>query len=322
MKSDNHSTRFQRVYKALALWMLAFGALIHVAADVRGQGADPSLSVMILPVDGGTQEGTLADYLPTLDAVSRTTGINFRTGVGQNYSAVIEALATGLIDVAQFGLVSYGLAQNRGGARFLAMQVQSGSSVYHAAIFVAADGPIKSLADLRGKSIALGDPTSSSAFVFPLLMMMDAGIDPRRDLAGIALAGSQANALRTLSEGRVDAAAGSLISYARAVERGLINPSQIRPLARSMPIPNPLFAVRSDLPEDVFQQLRHGFATVHTDDRIRPEMLRGYGGNLVERWDTEVPEDVLIEAINATRRITPEFTAEILAIASRTRSRR
>lgn len=308
-------------HSLLALLLLAcspqFLAAAERSTDTRLGSRERPLSVMILPVDGGTQDGTLADYKPTLDAISKITGLHFTVRVGQSYSAVVEALATGLIDLAQLGVVSFQQARARGNARFLAMQVIEGSSFYYAALFIRRPSDIESLDGLRGRTVAFGDPGSASAFTYPLALLIEADVDPVRDLGRVILAGSHANALRALSEGRVDAAAASLISYQRAIERGVISAGNVRPLARSVPIPNPLFAVRAGLPGTTFDTLRNGFAGIHAAEGIEPGTLRGYGGNVVTRWDTDVPTAVLDEATAALRDVTPELTSAVISKATR-----
>ena len=42
----------------------------------RGPAAEP-LHVLLIPADGGTESGTLADYQPIFNAVSRSTGMTF-----------------------------------------------------------------------------------------------------------------------------------------------------------------------------------------------------------------------------------------------------
>jgi phosphonate transport system substrate-binding protein len=41
-----------------------------------GSKARP-LRVMLVPADGGTEDGTKADFLPVFNAVNRVTGLNF-----------------------------------------------------------------------------------------------------------------------------------------------------------------------------------------------------------------------------------------------------
>lgn len=309
---------------ATAAWL---GALLLVCGVSHGAAGEHGalgtsarpLTVMILPVDGGTQDATLADYQPTLDAISRATGVQFSVRVGQSYSAVVEALATGLIDMAQLGVTSYQQAKSRGSVRFLATQIIEGSGVYYGALFVGASSGIRDVSALRGRTVAFGDPGSASSFAYPVAMLLQAGIEPSRDLGRVILAGSHANALRALAEGRVDAAAASLISYQRAVDHGLVSASAVRPLARSVPIPNPLFVVRAGLPPQLFEALREGFATVHTTRGADARALRGYGGQIVTRWDVDVPPSVLDDAARALHAVTPAVVSGIVSKASHRR---
>ncbi len=79
--------------------------------------------------DGGTESGTIADYQPVFNAVSRSTGIKFDLKVAQSYGAVVEAMCGGRADVAFMGPVTYLQAQKRGCAKLLAVGVENGQSV-------------------------------------------------------------------------------------------------------------------------------------------------------------------------------------------------
>src|SRR5262249_39170307 len=97
--------------------------------------AGNSLRVILIPADGGTEDGTKADYQPVFEAVSRMTGLSFSIKVGQSYAAVVEAMCTGSSDVAFVGPVTYIQASQRGCAELLAVAVEKGQSIYYAGLF-------------------------------------------------------------------------------------------------------------------------------------------------------------------------------------------
>jgi phosphonate transport system substrate-binding protein len=260
-----------------------------------GSEARP-LMVMLIPADGGTEDGTKKDFLPLFDAVTRSKGIHFDVRVGQSYGAVVEAMAAEQVDLGFFGAVSYLQAKTRAGAELLAVSVEKGSSVYYAGIFVRGDSRLKTLADMKGKSLALGDPGSTSSFAYPLAMLIDAGIDPVKDLSKLVLAGSHVNALTACAEGHVDAAAASFISLEKAVDEKKLGPDTLRPIARSDAIPNPPLAMASRLPAELKARLRDGFAHVQDTPGVTPDMIRGYGGKKVDRYDTAYPESEFMKA--------------------------
>lgn len=96
-----------------ALAMLAFVGLAGCSAEESESSAVP-LHVLLIPADGGTESGTLADYRPIFEAVGRTAGLDFDLKVAQSYGAVVEALCNGTADIAFVGPVTYLQAQERG----------------------------------------------------------------------------------------------------------------------------------------------------------------------------------------------------------------
>lgn len=280
-------------------------------AGVRGTPTLP-LRVMLVPADGGTEQGTIDDFEPVFLAVTASHGLYFDIKVGQSYNSVIEAMAARQVDVAFFGAVSYAAAREKDAAELLAVSVTDGESVYYSGLFARADAGIDSMNDLRGRSIALGDVNSTSSFNFPVAMILEAGIDPADDLGQIVLAGSHASALVAAASGRVDVAGASFLSYEKAIRNGTIDAEVLVPIARSRPIPNPPLAMHPDLPEEVRLSLREAFETVHESDTLQPGMLRGYGGKAVDRYNTEYSDEEFDRTMSRLAVVTEDIKSAIL----------
>jgi phosphonate transport system substrate-binding protein len=259
--------------------------------------------VMLIPADGGTEDGTKSDFLPLFNAITKTQGLHFDVRVGQSYGAVVEGMANGQVDVGFFGPVSYLQAKQRAGAELLAVSVENGSSTYLAGIFVRGDSPMRNITELKGKTLAVGDPGSASSFAFPLAMLIKAGVDPVKDLAKIVFAGSHVNSLAACAEGKADAGAASFLSLEKAVSEKKIAADRLRPLANSDPIPGPPLAIHPGLDPDVKKKLRDGFATVHKAPGITPEQVRGYGGKKVDRYDVEYPDAEFMKAAQQLEKV-------------------
>ena len=277
----------------------------------RGDEASP-LRVLLVPADGGTQDGTIADFAPVFRAITASSGLQFDIKVGQSYAGVVEGMVAGKVDIAFFGPVTYDQARSRGAAELLAVGVTAGQSVYYAGIFVATDSPVAELADLQGRSLALGDINSTSSFNFPVAMLLEANIDPVQDLGALFLTGSHANALMALSAGKVDAACASLSSFEKAVNSGQLDPGNVRLLAKSDPIPYPPLAMRPKLDAEIKSRLREAFHNVHNGLGVSPEMIRGYGGKRVDRYTTDISDAIFDEAMSKLQLVTDSLKAEIL----------
>jgi phosphonate transport system substrate-binding protein len=269
----------------------------------RDGSIEKPLQVMLIPADGGTEDGTKGDFLPLFNAIAKTEGLHFDVRVGQSYGAVVEAMANGQVDVGFFGAVSYLQAKKRAGAELLAVSVENGSSTYFAGIFVRSDAPMRTLADLKGKALAVGDPSSTSSYAYPLAMLIEAGVDPVKDLTKIVFAGSHVNALAACAGGRVDAGAASFFSFEKAVNEKKIDRDALRPLAKSDPIPGPPLAMHPGLDAEVKKRLREGFATVHKAPGITPDLVRGYGGKKVDRYDVDYPDAEFMRAAQKLEKV-------------------
>lgn len=274
--------------------------------------------VTLVPADGGTEDGTKADFKPLFDAVTKATGLHFDLKVGQTYGAVVEAICAGVTEIAWFGPASYLPARERGCAELLAVDVNHGQAVYYSGIFVPADSPVQTLADLKGKSISFGDANSTSSFVYPVAMLLAAGLDPARDLAAIRMTGSHANSLKALAERKVDAAAASFDSFEKAVNQKALEPGKFRVLAKSDPIPNPPIAMSTKLPAEVKAKLKAAFGSVHTMPGVNPDTIRGYGGKKVDRYDSSIDEEMMKPALVTLAKVSGDVRKAILEKASAT----
>jgi phosphonate transport system substrate-binding protein len=287
----------------------------ELAANQLGSKDNP-LRVMLVPADGGTEQGTLADYEPIFNAITKTHGLHFTLRVGQSYRAVVESMVTAQVEIAFFGPVTFNQARQKKCVELLAVGVVNNESVYYAGIFVRKESNIKTIYDLIGRSVAFGDVNSTSSFNYPMAMLLDAEIDPIKDLTKIHLTGSHAYSLDALKTGKVDAACAAYLSFEKAVNNGALNPEEIRPLIKSDPIPYPPLAMHIDLDPQIKNTLRKAFNTIHKTDGVSPEMIRGYGGKKVDRYNADYPIEEFDKAMAKLARVTDDLKAAIIKKAA------
>jgi phosphonate transport system substrate-binding protein len=271
---------------------------------------------VLVPADGGTEDGTRADFQPLFNAVARMTGLRFELTVAQSYAAATEAMCTGAAEIGWFGAVSYLQTKSRGCAELLAVDVVHGESVYYSGYFARRDSPVKTLLDVKGRSVAFGDVNSTSSFTFPVAMLLEAGLRVPEDLGKIRLAGSHANSLKALEQGEVDVAAASFDSFEKAVRQGAVKAGDYRVIAKSMPIPNPPLAMHPKLSAEAKQELRAAFNRVHQAPGVTPDMMRGYGGKKVDRYDAGYNEKAFAVAIVMMSKVNDELKGAMLKKAS------
>lgn len=284
--------------------------------DALGDEDAQVIKVLLIPADGSTAGGTLSDYRPLFAALSNVSRMRFELTVTQSYGAAVEGICNGVADVAFVGPAAFLQARDRRCAELLAVGVRNGEPAYYAGIFVAPQSPARSLADLRGARIAFGDINSTSSFLMPISMLMDAGLDPVRDLGAAHITGSHTNSLNALLQGQVDAAALSLNSYDRALRAGIPGAERLRILARSDAMPYPPFIVSTRLSPATRQRLRQAFASLSRERSAEGRRLPGYGGHTVEGYVTDFSEEPFNHMAGRLARVTPAVKADILDLAA------
>ncbi|AJF07113.1 phosphate/phosphite/phosphonate ABC transporter substrate-binding protein [Geoalkalibacter subterraneus] len=279
------------------------------AANLPDGSKQRPLRVLMVPADTGTNDIT-QDYAPVFNGITKNYGIHFDLKAGNSYAAVVEGMCNDQVDIAWFGASTYGLANEKCGVELLAVDVTQGDSSYYSGVFTRKGNDIKSLADLKGKSMAFGSPNSTSSFNFPVAMLLAGGVDPTTDLSKIIIAGSHSASIAALAEGKVDAAAASYNSFEKAVKNGAIDPGKFAPLAKSQPIPNPPLAMNKGLDSELKKKLRKAFSEIHT--KIDPSKIRGYGGKKVDRYDADFDEQKIIAALSKLSAVTKQVKESML----------
>ncbi|MEM1200403.1 MAG: phosphate/phosphite/phosphonate ABC transporter substrate-binding protein [Pseudomonadota bacterium] len=255
-----------KLFAAAAAFVLML-SLAHAQGLPDGSAGNP-VRVIMVPAEIGSRD-TLSDYRPVFNAITKEYGIHFDLKLGDSYAAAVQGLCNDQADIGWYGAVTYGQAREICDAELLAVDVKKGESVYFSGIYTAKDSGIADLDELNGRSLAVGDPNSTSSFNFPFAMVLAAGIDPAKDLSKIVIAGSHTNSIAALKEGRVNAAAASFNAWEKAVKKGIIDPTKFKVLAKSEGIPNPPLAMNKKLAPELKAKIRLAFSEIHT--KVEPQ---------------------------------------------------
>src|SRR5688572_21258470 len=143
--------------------------------------------------------------------LQKLVGVPFRVTVASDYAAVVEALRNRTADLAFTHPGGYVLASREAKATIVAKNLWHGKSTFTSRIFVRKDGGVRQLEELRGKTIAFVDPTSSSGYIYPMALLIQRGLvknrDPKSFFRDVVFAGGHDAAMRALVNGHVDAIA-------------------------------------------------------------------------------------------------------------------
>jgi len=242
----------------LALWALALSAV----APGSALAAD-GLHLVLTP----SQKPT--DLLATGDefakVLTKLSGIPVRVTVASDYAAVIEALRNHTADLAFVHPVGYVLASREAKATIVVRNLWHGKSSFTSRIYVRRESGIKTLEDLRGKTMAFIDPASSSGYTYPMVLLIQRGLvknrDPKTFFREVLFAGAHDAGMRALLNGHVDA----LASFDMAREQYLTDPverERIIYIAETPEIPEAGIAARAGLDPATFAKVREALLQI------------------------------------------------------------
>lgn len=241
--------RLAAVIAVTAVSALAVLATTAFAAGARSASDCPNGQVNfgVEPYDSGAK--FIGAYKALTSALSQNLGCPVKLLIAENYTAEVEAMKAQKLDVGEFGPLGYIFAHSLAKAQPVAVFAdKSGKPVtYTAAIWVPIDSPIKTVAQLKGHTIAFSDPGSTSGNLMPRYALIQAHLSPGKDVT-IKFAGSHPASLLALTNGQVDAAEVNSQQQATAVAANQFDTSKFRVLWRSKPIQNDPITVRGDLP--------------------------------------------------------------------------
>jgi len=227
--------------------------------DAAGYAVDSSTLVFGVVPDSVDTE---TNYQPLMDYIAQETGKTVEYHESTDYAALIEASIAGQIDVASFSGFTYVTATNNGAELTPISSITTAEGQepgYYSQAIVPKGSDITSIDDMAGKKICFVDPSSTSGYLFPSYALLEAGIDPEKDITPV-FAGKHDVSVQKVGEGtECDAgfAEDSEVEKSDAVE---VIDEQMVPGA---PI------VESDtLPDDVKQQLKDILSDVTADDMV------------------------------------------------------
>jgi phosphonate transport system substrate-binding protein len=219
-----------------------------------------------------TNADLLGQYL------SKKTGYNITPRVLTSYAAVTEGMTSNNVDIGWVGPLDYVIAHQINGAEAVTKSVRGGLPSYKAFIIVNVKSNINSIADLKGKKFAFGDPLSASSNLWPRYIMKKNGLNPDSDVTGVNIS-NQTQISVNVCQGTVDA--GAIYDDARknaGAETscpGILTKTKVL-VTTDPPLPGDPQMIRHNLNSAQKQKLKDAMIAMGSDPTIQPALKALY----------------------------------------------
>ena len=198
------STRLVSVAAMVAAVML-FTPANATAADWRE--TYPTINFGVLTLENQTT--TVDRYKPYIAYAEKKLGVKIKLFQASDFAGVGQALTAGHLQMARIGGAGYAAAYlDCDGCvhPLVTTEGLDGTTGYYSILVVRTDSPYKTIDDLKGKSVAFADPTSTSGYVMPMVNMIKAGMDPNKFFGRTAFSGGHEQSVLAVLKGTYDAA--------------------------------------------------------------------------------------------------------------------
>ena len=237
-------------------------AAVTASAFVPMARAQQVLTVGLIPSEDS--RAMIANSQAMMDMLSKALGFAVKPFVAADYNGVIEALRSKRLDVAYLGPFSYVLGATVADIEAFAVAEtkKAGRTFYYSQIVAHKDTGIRTVKDLKGKTFAFVDPSSTSGHLFPKAGLMKAGFNPDKDFGRVIFSGSHDSSAIAVQNKKVDAAAIADRILDAAVSKGLVKREDLVEVWKSDPIPESPTVWRKDLPADLKARVQAAFLQV------------------------------------------------------------
>lgn len=229
-------------------------------------------------------------YQPLLDYLSEKTPYKYELVLNKTYEGTVTALGRGDINIALLGPLTYLEAFAKYGARcILRPKGIDGSATYKSVIITKKGSPadIKSLNELKGRSIAFSATKSTSGNLMPRYLLANSGIH-LSELSGYANFDYHDSVVRAVLKGQYDAGAVRDLVAKRHMNIG------IEVIAESGPIPTGPIVVGPKVPVAVANDIKKALLELNPENRNHQKILgrldEDFKNGFIEASDNDYSE--------------------------------
>ena len=245
--------------------------------STTGQSADSNdpdkLIVALLPDENAST--VIQDNQGLKDYLSKKLDKEIELVVTTDYSSMIEAARNNRLDLAYFGPLSYVLAKSKSEIEPFAARLKGGTTTYQSCLIGNTNAGVTGFEAIKGKTVAFGDPASTSSRLFPELTLKENGLTKDVDYKGVFLGTHDAVAL-AVQNGNAEAGGLSCPIFESLKEKGKIDGTKVTLIAKTAPIPQYPWGMRSSMKPELKDKSSATFIEIKDKSVLKPFKADGF----------------------------------------------
>ena len=251
-------TRFIRLNQTLKT-LLAATTITASTALAGAAHAQAVFKMTAIPDESPTELARKA--APLVKYLEQQLGMKVEFTPVSDYAAAVEALVNKQVDMAWYGGFTFVQANIRSGGKVIPL-VQREEDEKFRSVFITSDPAIKTLADLKGKTVSFGSQSSTSGHLMPRSVLLQANIDPDKDFKRVAYSGAHDATIAAVAAGKVDAGALNISVWDKFVADKKVDTSKVKVIFTTPPYFDYNWTVHADMPAAQREKLTKAFLSL------------------------------------------------------------
>jgi ABC-type phosphate/phosphonate transport system substrate-binding protein len=208
-----------------------------------------------------------------------------------SYEAQVDALLAGRIDIAWNTNLAFVQCERWSEGKAAPLAMRDTDLVWESKVVALAGGSIRSLADLRGRTLALGSRDSGHAAILPVHFLADQGLREGADYRALRFdtdlgkhgdtGTSEVDVLKAVMEGRADAGTVGSPFWQGVIEKKLVPEGALSVIWTSPSFHHCMFTGRVGLPAGESERFVKALMAMRWDDPRHRVILEAEG---LRRW--------------------------------------
>jgi phosphonate transport system substrate-binding protein len=236
--------------------LLACAAFTALAGAAHAQAV---FKMTAIPDESPTELARKA--APLVKYLEQQLGMKVEFTPVSDYAAAVEALVNKQVDMAWYGGFTFVQANIRSGGKVIPL-VQREEDEKFRSVFITSDPAIKTLADLKGKTVSFGSQSSTSGHLMPRSVLLQANIDPDKDFKRVAYSGAHDATIAAVAAGKVDAGALNISVWDKFVLEKKVDPGKVKVIFTTPPYFDYNWTVHADMPAAQREKLTKAFLSL------------------------------------------------------------
>ncbi len=249
------------------LQAIALSAVLALSASAHAQQV---LRITAIPDESPTELARKAG--PLVKYLEAKLGMKVEYTPVTDYAASVEALANKQVDLAWFGGFTFVQANVRSGGKAVPL-VQREEDEKFRSVFITSDPSIKTLVDLKGKNLSFGSQSSTSGHLMPRSYLLEAKIDPDKDLKRVAYSGAHDATITAVAAGKVEAGALNISVWEKFVADKKVDTNQVRVFYTTPTYFDYNWTVHADMPAALKDKITKAFLELNKNTPEGKEIL-------------------------------------------------